>query len=425
MSGLSVAVRTQAIQSLEIIVEQDNYIIEGARRPFPRTASNATLQEWTEYLLQAFRKIERAVVKAGTIDFSQDEALRNDVAKPTEELMTWGRRAYRQFFEDQNAQAILTRMIEFHEKRGDQAAPFFSLREIPFPWELLYSIGEDEVPDGEDPVSFFWGMRYPVSRNLTDLPFELHVPEQSSESNMLFGLHHKLRHAHHDEWPRLRELVTAGGRGRVYILGGEVGFLITEERKCEGKDLLKYLYKASHNVVHFACHCRPGEGQDVLLLSLIQDASYISDEGVAGDVPVIKLGTFTFLDASGKFEKQQPLVFLNACQTTGDTDPVSLEFNLPEKFVNKGAAAVIATVCPVPDLFAAAFAREFYHRFLGEGVEIGEALRVTRLHFWEKYNNPLGLAYGLYSSPYYRVSPNFRLASQLPEGERETGEVLV
>jgi len=78
---------------------------------------------------------------------------------------------------------------------------------------------------------------------------------------------------------------------------------------------------------------------------------------------------------------------------------------------------VIATACPVSDLFAAAFAKVFYEFFLqGLVVEdeatgekairlmtIGEALRATRWYFLKEYHNPLGLAYGLYSPAHYRV----------------------
>ncbi|WP_199313394.1 hypothetical protein [Leptolyngbya sp. FACHB-671] len=36
-------------------------------------------------------------------------------------------------------------------------------------------------------------------------------------------------------------------------------------------------------------------------------------------------------------------------------------------------------------------------------MTIGEALQATRLYFLREYNNPLGLAYGLYSLAHYRL----------------------
>jgi CHAT domain-containing protein len=217
---------------------------------------------------------------------------------------------------------------------------------------------------------------------------------------MLFGLHEKLRHAHQDEWPKLHDLVVA--HGKINVLGQAVLQKAGEE-VADGRGVLRYLHKAEHNMVHFACHCVPVHGEDVLLLSLLRDASDITSEGVVSEPDEIRLGTKAFLRAPGVFETKQPLVFLNACQTTGDKEAIGLGFTLPDKFVRQKAAAVIATVCRVPDIFAAAFARKFYELFLEDRAEIGEALRATRVHFWKEYRNPLGLAYGLYSSPFYRV----------------------
>jgi hypothetical protein len=69
-------------------------------------------------------------------------------------------------------------------------------------------------------------------------------------------------------------------------------------------------------------------------------------------------------------------------------------------------------------MFAAAFAKVFYEFFLrgqvvrdeisGEKVvkimTIGEALRATRWYFLKEFNNPLGLAYGIYSPANYRLT---------------------
>lgn len=72
-------------------------------------------------------------------------------------------------------------------------------------------------------------------------------------------------------------------------------------------------------------------------------------------------------------------------------------------FIQHGAAAVIATACPVPDTFAAEEAKVFYEYFLRGQMTIGEALCATRWYFLKEFNNPLGLAYGLYSPASYRL----------------------
>jgi hypothetical protein len=50
------------------------------------------------------------------------------------------------------------------------------------------------------------------------------------------------------------------------------------------------------------------------------------------------------------------------------------------------------------------FAKVFYNFFIGQKMMIGKALYQTRRYFLEEYNNPLGLAYEIYSSPYYQIA---------------------
>jgi hypothetical protein len=63
---------------------------------------------------------------------------------------------------------------------------------------------------------------------------------------------------------------------------------------------------------------------------------------------------------------------------------------------------VIATACVVPDLFASAFAKEFYRKLLTRPAapattNIATVLMETRQHFLTEFENPMGLAYGLYA----------------------------
>nr|WP_242043240.1 CHAT domain-containing protein [Leptolyngbya sp. FACHB-671] len=208
---------------------------------------------------------------------------------------------------------------------------------------------------------------------------------------MLFCLHHRLQQAHRQERPEIEKVVRT--LGKFYLLQLTKGL-----QKLDGEALVTHLYQTQHNILHFACHCRPCkqyEGEvDALLISLIEDENKAQE---------IELETYNFSDVIGSFQCQ-PLIFLNACQSAGGVDELRKTFNLPAKFIQHGAAAVIATACPVPDLFAAAFAKVFYNFFIGEKMMIGKALYQTRRHFLEEYNNPLGLAYGLYSSPYYRIA---------------------
>ena len=74
---------------------------------------------------------------------------------------------------------------------------------------------------------------------------------------------------------------------------------------------------------------------------------------------------------------------------------------------SQGALALVATLCPVPDYFAHTFAKKFYEFLFDFSTPrhqyVAEALLATRLHFMQKYNNPLGLAYVLYAVPKARI----------------------
>jgi hypothetical protein len=402
MKGISLAIRKKTIYPLGIILKGDQYRIEGKSDvSFERSARDEWLIEWTTDLLKYFKKLASLVVKHNTVDFTSSKELNEKSIRYTEDLIDLGGQAFNQFFEDSDAYDFLTKKMAFYQRKNWNISPFFWSKKIPYPWELLYP---REITSDGDPISFFWGMHYPLSRNLSSEPFELHVDEQQPECDMLFALHKSLVHARTNEWPGLKKITGGSGtRGTIKVVGGEIGLCLDDENLCDARDLLKYLYKSTHNMLHFACHCKRKGNDDMLQLSWIENNTHIADDGISGTVASINLSPRTFLRQHGKFVEQQPLVFINACQSTGEIDDITVDFNLPAKFVGSKAAAVVATMCSVPDLFAAAFAQKFYEHFLIEGVEIAEALRATRWFFWEKFKNPLGLAYGLYSSPFYKV----------------------
>ncbi|MDF5716141.1 MAG: CHAT domain-containing protein, partial [Rhizonema sp. NSF051] len=325
-------------------------------------------------VLKCFQEIERNINKKKQLQLTTEE--RDYYLKL---LAKWGRRAYQEFFNEdaQKTTYQYSQLMRF--------APIFVSKLLPFPWEVLYE-GEYQKGDTE----MFWGFRYPIARNLA--PSKTASLEQVLPLNMLFCLHHRLIHAPQQEQPEIEKLVRT--IGKFYLLQ-----LSNELKKLEdGEALVAHLYQTQHNILHFACHCRPSrqyeDEVDALIISLITDDINAQE---------IELETYNFSDVSGAFQCQ-PLIFLNACQSAGGVDELRKTFNLPEKFIQHGAAAVIATACAVPDLFAAAFAKKFYEFFISEKMMIGKALCETRRYFLEEYNNPLGLAYGLYSSPYYKIA---------------------
>ena len=318
--------------------------------------------------------------------------------------------AYNSVFSDAAARAFLNDTI-FAGLRavGLIACPTFVSRALPFAWELLYegTNWRDGDPDK------FWGFAHAVARSQVD-PMLQPALEQDPKSNMLFCLHQSLRQAHQIEWPRIRSMVRATIEDQVYLLGtsGLAG------QVTDGEALLDYLGSAEHNMLHFACHCvQRVAANDILLLSLLPATELDADPAPGSPEIGLETETFTLTKQTGRFQKSTPLVFLNACQSAGGADRLHANYHLPGQFIERGAAAVVATACPVPDVFAAEFARVFYGYFL-RGYEmladepeknpvgrlpIGEALRRTRVYFLKKHNNPMGLAYGLYTPAHYQV----------------------
>jgi hypothetical protein len=316
-----------------------------------------------------------------------------------------GRMAYKVFFgEDRPSKILASRLTE-------GVAPTFVSESTAFPWEVLFGGTEDDYEAGN--ADCFWGFRYTPARILDLSKDVIDFPsEQSSPSDMLFCMHHKLMQAHQYERPLIEQIVRATRADRFTVFGPQCSLAVCEGTALKGDDLLKYLYKARHNMLHFACHCQKSpRGDDMLLVS------FINEEATEAEPPILELETCLFLLPDGQF-LYQPLIFLNACQSAGGPDDIRRTFNLPKYFMQKEAAAVIATACPVPDCFAAAFAKKFYEYFLkGAVVEndaaeqpvvrlisIGEALKRTRWHFFKEHNNPLGLSYGLYSPAHYRLA---------------------
>lgn len=168
---------------------------------------------------------------------------------------------------------------------------------------------------------------------------------------------------------------------------------------------------SAYSLIHFACHCTPSERSEFLSRldlrvggeELCLDAGFISGDMSRPDVKVGDPG---------------PLVFLNACGTAKPS-PKQRPPGFPLTWIrNQSALAVVVTLCPVPDYFAHKFASKFYE-ILSDAVAhpdtpvgrrnryVAEALLLTRCHFMEQYNNPLGLAYVLHGMRNVHVEASF------------------
>ncbi|WP_017314038.1 CHAT domain-containing protein [Mastigocladopsis repens] len=386
MSGISSAIRHQTMASfLPIVIPKENYYNIGWQK-FKISASDEELLKFTNNVLESFWRLEKAINQAKSIKLDAETC-----QQEMKELAKWGLAAYRRFFEEEGSRQLIEGRCKM--MGSEIPAPTFISERVLFPWEVLYAGDNYQEANPE----MFWGLRYTPARILTpEKDISRFLADRTTPLDMMFCLHHRLREAHQKEWLLIQKLIRSYQNSRCSLLSA-AGKLIGVE---SGENLLDYFIEANHNILHFACHCLSEELDiDTLLFTLLKD------EGQEGEPLVIQLGAISFiLVREDKRFQCQPLVFLNACQSAGGTDALRKTFNLPQMFIKRGAEAVIATACPVPDRFAAAFAQQFYTFFIDKQMTIGEALQATRRYFIEEYNNPLGLAYGLYSPPYYRLT---------------------
>jgi hypothetical protein len=382
--GISNSFAKKEFRRVNLIIGTDSYSIDGFH--FGRDATNEDMLYLTKDTLQVFHEMERSITSKTKIHLSPGEKI---LFTPEEcqyflnQLARCGQQAYQQFFFNKDAQEQISTLRSY--PKSMKFAPTFYSNSIIFPWELLYEGDYKKVE-----VEMFWGFHYPISRCLT--VNQIPKTQVLSSLDMLFCLHHQLNYAHEQEKPEIEKLIIKN-KGKFYLL--QVSKRITNLEN--GEELLEHFYENQYNVLHFACHCRPcrkyEDEVDALIISLQEDNKNHQ----------IELEVKNFNLVRRNFQSQ-PLIFLNACQSAGGVDELRKTFNLPNMFIKYGAAAVIATACPMPDVFAAAFAKVFYEFFIGKKMLIGKALCETRRYFLEKYNNPLGLAYGLYSPHDYQIA---------------------
>ena len=110
----------------------------------------------------------------------------------------------------------------------------------------------------------------------------------------------------------------------------------------------------------------------------------------------------------------QPLVFLNACESSRTANEQEIQTTgylakpaegLASAFVYGGAPACIGALWPVYDQGAADFAVEFYNRLL-EGNRVGQALRLAREEIRRQRPDEITWAsYILYGDPTFQLAP--------------------
>jgi hypothetical protein len=321
------------------------------------------------------------------------------------------------------------------ESGAEEPALSFLTLKAPLLWEMLYEGKQTDSLDWQR----FWGFRVPITHWMNGQPRT--IEDICLRHGLFAAVSEDLAFTHREvealarriegqisglRYGSLAEALCERVRGELAsgheeprepgLLGRHLGGMSAGDRSdWKSRALVEVflMVRSGYDLIHFACHCAPSEETE-LLSSLVMN--------VAGEAFCLDKA---LLDSDLRLRRDEwsqwragPLVFLNACGTTRQnrtTEPPGF----PESWIKYGASAVIATLCPVPDSFAHAFAVKFYEFLLqglgppsatevdrpdaGRSHFLAEALLATRRYFMEEYNNPLGLAYVLYARKGMRV----------------------
>jgi len=152
--------------------------------------------------------------------------------------------------------------------------------------------------------------------------------------------------------------------------------------------LISNLKQARFDLLHFACH-NAFNSED-------PTSSYIRFE--QGNFEPLYLNNFI-----GQFSQLAPLIFMNACQTSGIASNYTGSASWAESFLEAGAGTFIGTLWEVNDESAKRFAESFYQA-LSSGATLGKAVKQAREAIRENPDDPSWLAYTLYGNPNATVS---------------------
>ena len=351
-------------------------VVVGAR-PFPLTFAEGDIQAFNQKFIAILEELSLDVKQKGIDlrEYNHDYLNRlRDVGKAAYNKILHS--AARQYFKEK----------EIAEKQRGLSLTFQTPTEISFFWEMLYA-GKPFGVETDD----FWGFRYPIGRTYVG---EFDFPDRIQLQGGIFSaIHHKLTYSQKEVEQVAQLLDQVCQRLSLKLNLHLLENIVPVETICV--DRLLELFndpEFRYGMIHFACHCWASEG-------IYTPQTYLSL--TAYEQKKLEIELETLLAWEGYGFQNRPFVFLNAC-SSATPGQLLQTMNFPSGMLNFGAAGVIATACTVPDRFASAFASKFYELLLGKlennvSVDIGEVLLETRLYFLREYNNPLGLAYGLYA----------------------------
>jgi hypothetical protein len=375
-------------------------------------------------------------LKEALPDYSHlEQALTFDERKRKEALeglYKLGRYMYYKIFDTGDLRSIMNIIERYAAERNENHK---NLRvqiytpSIYLPWQLLHAI----QADGTDPdPSEFWGHEYILGVNpgghissanpegqsrCGRMPGAMNQPEKSE---VLYA--HYFQEPFADKDP---DNVSAMGKRFAPVLHNafvDDDIVIVRAKRAfrmqlfDDRRYMKILWTFTHG--HSGTECATlkvaeknpdkkdasDEKKLPVCLREINGQRIIFSEAEADFVSNKELDMVLITKEDGPFFVKKPFVFLNGCETGTQGSGGTTQLSFAGIFINRGARAVIATEAVVWDWFGYGFGQEFLKRLSPGTSDAGEALLATRIHFWNKSNNPLGLLYSYYGNPFVRFS---------------------
>ncbi|MGH8907773.1 MAG: CHAT domain-containing protein [Egibacteraceae bacterium] len=266
--------------------------------------------------------------------------------------------------------------------RDGKSSLTITTNDMELPWELMH--------DGEN----YLCLTRPLARMPMGGAFPHRPRPRLRRSNryrflLLYAdANGKLKDAH-------REVEEIKRRLEVHDKWGDlVDFTLKKGEEVTGRVLNRLLRDGEFDVIHYAGHATYDKEKPGLSGLLLHDKEMF------------------FAQKIQRLLAGQPLVFLNACEssrTANEQDGRSTSYmgmpaqGLSSAFVYGGAMACIGSLWPVFDDQAADFAIKFYG-YLIDGLPAGEALRLARVELKETCPEQITWAsYVLYGDPTYRL----------------------
>ena len=248
--------------------------------------------------------------------------------------------------------------------------------EFSIPWDALY------LRDPAQPISCDWflGMRHIVSRIVvlpdgSDIPVDHLIKAKRPAMGLLSNM--ELDVLMEREMPFFKKQA----KEKIITLNHLEKELDASDRK-QFIHLRRFLNRR-YDILHFACHADFVQGVGPKFV-ITRDFDVSLEDLISYECKV----------------QGNPVVFLNACRTS-DVEPIYF-CGLAKHFMGKGARALIATECEIPDGFAAEFSEFVYSQFL-KHKPLGECVFAAKRHFLKR-GNPIGLAYSYYGPPSIRIN---------------------